>query len=243
MSESINGFEPYQKEILRGLEGKILNHPDFVAPETYGQIFDAADLKAGDTVLDLGAGYIHVLEDHSYTHQLEDRGLVLIPVDDDVERLESWLLHPYHQRRENETVVRPVTADVTDTPFKDESVAFALSINLINAPIEKDTEEILVEAHRILKPTGQLIISSFGYDKMQKPDGTVVYNNGFTEDQFVTAEDVKRMAIEVGFAEVEDLPLDQARIDAEFKSVQEFLEKKGERLLEIVHPFAVLLKK
>lgn len=244
MRESVGSFEPYQDEILEDLKGKMGNNPDFVSPDTYGRIFDSANLKQGDTVLDIGAGYIHVLEDYSYTSKIENRGLILIPIDEDVERLQSWMLHPYQARKENETVVRPVHSDAADMPFADGTVAFALSINLINAPESVHTaEDIIADTYRVLKPEGQMLISSFGYFRIKNPDGSIEYNNGFSEDQFITADDVRSIAENIGFASVEDVPQSQEAIDSEFGLVQESLKKEGKELVEIIHHFALLLKK
>jgi ubiquinone/menaquinone biosynthesis C-methylase UbiE len=246
MSEAYN-FEPYQLEILEDIKKrKVHNHPDYVERDIYKNVFDTAGLKPGDTVLDLGAGCINLNLDNSYTSELEHRGLIFVPVDDDISAVESWMLHPYHQRGKNETVVRPISADIRELPFADESIPFALSINVVNSPLENEKvflQEMLTELYRVLRDGGQLLISSFGYYKMKNSEGTFFYNDGITEDHFVTIEDVKRAAERVGFGSFEDLPISEELLAKEFQSVQDSIKPEGSELFEIVHPFAVLIKK
>ncbi len=242
--QKVNSVQ-YQKDLVREISGKIGSNSDFISVATYHSIFSRFDLK-GKKIIDVGSGFIPISSQAApYTKGLPAKGLTLVPVDINELRAKSWHLANPTEPSPGQTMVRPVQGDMFKLPFKDDSFDGGVSINTLN--IAKTTEqavEILMEIHRVLKPGGFLILSSFGYYEFT--DGEKLYhNNDFTEDEMIDGRVVGSLARNLGFSGIENINLDPEKIKAEERKVAEAQSHKLKREVKAkaVLPFGLLLRK
>lgn len=239
-----------KQPLFEDLKDKIYYNADFISRETYKKIFDKLDLK-GKTVLELGCGFIP-LHEETYLREMDNRGANLIPVDKDSVRMSSWTLPPSQESREDETetIIQPVQTQIENLPFGPSSVDGCISINLLNEKSPEDIKVIAQHIYGVLKEEGFLLVSTFGYLRVSLEDGSVKYNDNFSADQIVSADQVKGILKEVGFSDLEDIPLDQERINkivnlgAEHLLQDYFIESGSKPVsAEFIEPLAVLAKK
>jgi len=199
---------------------RLHGHADFVSMDTYRAALERFNLE-GKTIVDVGAGYS--INPNNKEQPLNpfvaalgeiNARTTLIPIDYDHDRTESWLLLETNDPKKNNLVVlNPVTADAINLPFSDATIDGYASANLINEPRtdvdsqKKFIQSALLEAHRILKTGGFLIISSFGYF-WWKEKGQILYNDGIKPEEIVPKDSILDIVHRVGFTDVTELELD-----------------------------------
>lgn len=212
----------------------MFTNPDFVSQETYTEYLKGEKVK-GENIAIVGAGFPFAGGDFNSTikalSKLEADGATLLPVDIKENRARSWLL-PDKKGRKGEIgpEIEPIVADATKLPFANNSIGGYISTNLVNEPNKTEGEipfvrNMLNEAYRVLKPEGFLIISSFGYIRYEKDDGTVVYNDNIDSEEIVPEDVVERLIKEAGFQIVKPMPLDHNEILKSIKRGRERSEQ------------------
>jgi|CXWL01.1.fsa_nt_gi SAM-dependent methyltransferase len=206
---------------------------DFVSVDTYRSLFSSLDLR-GKTIVNVGAGSA-IGDSYSGVSPImealdaNDEEVVCIPVDNQHPRTKSWdLLDTDDPHREGAVILAPVTADATTLPFQESSIDGYISTNLINEPRPEESEVTFVkslfsEAYRVLKSGGFLIVSSFGYFWWKTEEGEILYNDSIDVEEMVTVEQIERYIREVGFSQVESIPLDTKEMQ---KAVQDRRARK-----------------
>jgi SAM-dependent methyltransferase len=224
----LSKLTPEQREFIEELADRIRYFPDFISKETYESIFDRIHIS-GKTMLDLGAGFVHDGSEFpsQYSRALDDRGVSLVPLDKDSLSARSWGLLSENQESPEDGIAKPVQGDVFQLPFKDGKFDAAISVNIINLMHDRrSAHAFLSEACRVLKSGSSLIISSFGYSEARKA-GELVYTDQAPIEEPLRVSDIKKEAINAGFAEVVDIPLDKKRINQALERFRIFLEEKG----------------
>lgn len=64
---------------------------------------------------------------------------------------------------------------------------------------------IIVEALRVLKPGGFLVLSSFGYMKSGYHDGKTVFNDGLRQEDIVTLREIEELLEKCGFDDIREM--------------------------------------
>lgn len=258
MSENPRGPEnieerltPEQRVALEHLkteirEGNAGYNDDYVSPETYQRVFNQLGDLRGKKVADLGAGIVGLRAPFAsfQTPILLDRGAMVIPIDQRQESVRTW--NVYHGEIEH---VAPLTANFFHLPFENESldgIASANTVNLHWSAYGQDSHAyvrlFLEEMARVIKKGGFSIISSFGYYKRTHLDGHISYNNDITEEQILTASELRQAASQMGFTEISDIALDPKRIAISTKTLNERKPNDVSKI-EVIEPAAFLLKK
>ena len=204
-------------------------YPDFVSAETYRKIFETLEV-AGKTILNVGAGYSvrqeegDVMLDGLLKSNQTD--VTLLSTDLDFKKSKSWLLFDNKQIK-----FKPVVTDVLSLPFEHSSIDGYVSVNLVNDSRgfevnERDfIKKSLLEALRVLKVGGFIIINSYGYFSHMDKNGNTLINNDpkYYEGKVVKAKEILNMVTASGFSHVVSIPFDTRSIDYQislFKDTQ-----------------------
>lgn len=194
---------------------------DFVGEEKYKEVLRKYDLK-DKQVIDIGAGYPppKVLSEEKKSaplgselqEALENKGAKIIAVDVANEPLK-------HQKEAGRL---PVLGSVFELPFEEESIdGGAIILNLFNSSFKPEREEkeifmkpeeckeILEEAYRVLQKGTFLIINNYGYTIVKIDNLKII---GPEENEIITPELIRKLAEEVGFQHIEDIPFDKNRV-------------------------------
>lgn len=111
-----------------------------------GLVFSLIEIKHGDAVLDAGCGT------GNYTIEMARRGADVIGIDSSEEML-AWA-RVKAQKTGTEATFH--VADAMNLPFPDSSFDAVLSNGLLC--FLKEPEKALIEMHRVLKPSGRLVV-------------------------------------------------------------------------------------
>lgn len=202
---------------------------DFVSAEKYKEFLKRYDLR-DRKVIDIGAGYPtpKVLSEKELSplasdlqEILESRGAKVIAVDVAKEPLE----------RQKDINRESVLGSAFQLPFKNESIdGGAITLNLFNSSFKGkggkevfispgECKKILQEAYRVLQKDKFTISNNYGYitaniDNLMKITGP-------EDNEIITAETIKELAEEVGFRNIENIPLDEARLELANKFIIE----------------------
>ncbi len=221
--ENRNGFEnPLAQKaavhLKEMMEQGMHSHADYVSPETYRSIIDKQGDLRGKKIVELGSGIVriglHPIETN-YEEALVGKGATLIPVDVVEETIKTWNI----TKDQEMLKVAPLQADILKLPFPDESIDGCISANVVNFyPTIENPDchvfayRLLKESHRVLKKGGFIIVSSFGYTRTTHKNGAVTYNNKIQEYQTVRASELRHMAHQIGFSDIEEVPLSEEQL-------------------------------
>lgn len=209
---------------------------DFVSAERYEEFLARYNLQ-DKKVIDLGAGYPSPKKESpekklsplaSELHEiLEKKGAKIIAVDIAEEPLK------YQKEKSRE----PVLGSAFHLPFKNESVdGGAVILNLFNSSFKggsgkeifitpEECKKILEEVYRVLQKDKFAIISNYGYI-LGKMDDLVKFM-GPEAEEIITSKVIRELAEEIGFKNIENIPLDEDR------------EKLGKKLIPESFPEAL----
>ncbi len=242
----------YWENFGKSLELLPRQYFDFVSAEKYKKFLEKYDLR-NRKVVDIGAGYPapKVLSEKKLSplaselqEIIESRGAKVIAVDIAKAPLEA------HKAIDRESIL----GSAFKLPFKNESVdGGAIILNLFNSSFggesgeevfinEEECKKILQEVHRILQKSQFAIVSNYGYI-IAKIDNQKI--TGPEENEIMTSEMIEKLAKEVGFRNIENIPLDKNRFELAKKVVLEsFPEALRNRILvEIKEAGAFLIEK
>ncbi len=243
----------YWESFGKSLELLPRQYFDFVSAEKYKEFLERYDLQ-NKKVVDIGAGYPapKVLSEKELSplaselqEILEGRGAKIIAVDIAKAPLEAQK----EIRRES------VLGSAFQLPFKDESIdGGATILNLFNSSFKgkggkevfispEECKKILQETYRVLQKDKFTISNNYGYiianiDNLMKIIGP-------EEREIITVEVIEELAKEAGFRHIENIPLDEARIELANKFIIEsFPEALRDRItVNIKGSGALLLEK
>ena len=124
-----------------------------------------------------------------------------------------------------------VLGSVFQLPFKNESInGGAIILNLFNSSFKgeggkevfiklEECKKILEEADRVLQKDKFIIVNNYGYI-IAKMDNLIKFM-GPEENEIITPKIIQRLAKEIGFKNIEDIPLDRERVEL----AKKFIEK------------------
>lgn len=202
---------------------------DFVSAEKYKECLERYDLR-NKQVIDIGAGYPApkgFLEKKlaplasELQEILESRGAKIIAVDVAKEPLE----------RQKEIDRESVLGSAFQLPFKNESVdGGAIILNLFNSSFKgksgkevfispEECKRVLREAYRVLQKDKFTVSNNYGY--IVADVDNLIKITGPEDNEIITAEIIQKLAEEVGFRNIEKIPLDEARIELANKFIIE----------------------
>ena len=254
----MNKFEEGGKKYWENF-GKVGDLPprtyfDFVGAEKYKQIFKKYNLK-GKSVVDLGAGYplpkIGTPQKESIPlaselHEiLENKGANIIAVDVAEEPLKA----------QSAVGRKSILGSFFKPPFKNESVdGGVIILNVFSSSFgdenrketyikTEDCRKILQEVYRILQKGGFVVVNNYGYI-IGTMDNSMKFL-GPEENEINTSEIIQKMAKEIGFTKIENIPIDKNRFELGQKIIMEsFPEALRDRIiLEIKGTTALVLEK
>jgi ubiquinone/menaquinone biosynthesis C-methylase UbiE/uncharacterized protein YbaR (Trm112 family) len=139
------------------------NYPEYQTRVEVRALLEAAEVQPGELVLDLGAGTGRI------TGPLAGRGATVIATD-----LSPRSLQLNRERWQPAgDSVHYVVMDVCQMPLRDQIVAKALSGGMLQS-IEGDAERrrFAHEAHRVLRPSGRLALTTFNFSWSFRRRGT-----------------------------------------------------------------------
>lgn len=226
---------------------------DFVSAEKYKEFLEKYDLQ-NKKILDIGAGYPAPKEfsekelsplASNLQEILESRGAKIVAID--VAKL------PLEQQKEIGR--EPILGSAFQLPFKDESIdGGAISLNLFSSSFEgkegkevfispEECKKILQETYRILQKNKFAIINNYGY--IIATVDNIIKITGPDETEIINSEIIEKLAKEVGFRNIENIPLDKNRFELAKKfALESFPEALRNRILvEIKGAGALLIEK
>lgn len=226
---------------------------DFVSAEKYKEFLERYDLR-DRKVIAFGAGYPapKALPERELSplaselqEILESRGAKIIAVDVAKSPLE----------RQKEIGRESVLGSAFQLPLKNESVdGGVIILNLFNSSFKgesgkevfispEECKKILQEAHRVLQKGKFTISNNYGY--IFANIDNLIKITGPEDTEIITAEMIKKLAEEVGFRKIENIPLDETRIELANKFIIEsFPEALRDRIAtEIKGSGALFLEK
>lgn len=238
--------------------GKSLELPprqyfDFVSAEKYKEFLERYDLR-DRKVIDIGAGYpapkaLSEKELSPLASELQEilknHGAKIIAVDVS----ENSLKAQKDSNRES------VLASAFQLPFKDESIdGGVIILNLFNSSFKgkngrevfitpEECGKILQEVHRILQKDKFTIINNYGYIIAHLDN--LIKIIGPEDNEIITLETIKKLAEEVGFRNIENIPFDEARVELANKFIiKSFPEALRQRItIEIKGSGALIVEK
>lgn len=225
---------------------------DFVNAEKYREFLEKYDLQ-NKKVVDIGTGYPvpKVLQERESSplaselqEILESRGAEIIAVDVAEAPIEA----------QKETGREVILGDAFQLPLKNESInGGVIALNLFNSSFvgkenkeifinEGECKKILEEIYRILQKDQFAIINNYGYI-IAKIDNLKI--TGPEENETMTSEVLQKLALNIHFRNIQNIPLDKNRIELAKKFIIEsFPESLRNRIFaEIKSSFALLLEK
>ncbi len=243
----------YWESFGKSLELLPRQYFDFVSAEKYKEFLEKYDLQ-NKRVVDIGAGYPapKVLSEKELSplasklqEIIESRGAKIIAVDVAEEPLE----------RQKEIDRESVLGSAFQLPFKNESVdGGAIILNLFNSSFKgvggrevfispEECKKILQEAYRVLQKDKFTISNNYGYIIANIDNSARI--TGPEDNEIITTEMIQGLAEEVGFRNIENIPLDEERIELANKFIIEsFPEALRDRITaDIKGSGALLLEK
>jgi len=226
---------------------------DFVSTEKYKEFLEKYDLQ-NKKILDIGAGYPAPKESSekelsplasNLQEILESRGAKIVAIDVAKPPLEQ----------QKEIGREPILGSAFQLPFKDESIdGGAISLNLFSSSFEgkegkevfispEECKKILQETYRILQKNKFAIINNYGY--IIATVDNIIKITGPDETDIINSEMIEKLAKEVGFRNIENIPLDENRFELAKKfALESFPEALRNRILvEIKGAGALLIEK
>lgn len=227
---------------------------NLVSKEKYEELLVGRNLQ-NKKVIDLGAGYPAPLKESpekrfsplasELQEVLKDKGAEIIAIDVAIDPL----------RRQKQAGREAVAGSVFELPLKDGSIdGGAVILNLFNSSFRgedgkeifitlDECKKILEELNRVLQKDAFAVINNYGYLVAKMDD--IVKFMGPEENEIIIANDLEKIAKEVGFNKITEIPLDEERINLSKKSILEsFPESLRERIkIDIAGSGALMIEK
>jgi len=243
----------YWENFGKSLELLPRQYFDFVNAEKYKEFLEKYDLQ-NKKVVDVGAGYPAPKNfpekkfaplASELQEIIESRGAKIIAVDVAKAPLEL----------QKEIGRESVLGSAFQLPFKDESIdGGVISLNLFSSSFEgkegkevfispEECKKILQETYRILQKNKFAIINNYGY--IIATVDNIIKIIGPDKNEIINSEMIKKLAKEVGFRNIENIPFDENRFELAKKfALESFPEALGNRILvEIKGAGALLIEK
>lgn len=208
---------------------------DFVNSEKYSELLENHNLL-DKKVIDIGAGYPTPKEGSTdkelsplaseLQEILERKGANIIPVDVAVDPLQ----------RQKESRKEAVLGSAFELPFKDETIdGGSIILNLLNSSFKGDSgkeiflnreevRNILEEVYRVLQDKSFVVVNNYGY--IIAMVGNLIKMTGPEKNEVITLEEIKRIAKEIGFKKIENIPLDSEKVKSGNDLIQKSFPKQ-----------------
>lgn len=224
--EDLKNAEELERRLNKRIDTHIAHGMEFspaginvdpISKEDYRALFSKY-VHTGDVVLATGVGTTDVLRVSN--HQLNEltdvtklKGAKLLVSDFEYA---SVTTHKDYKELRKDAHVHVLTADAMQLPLADSSVNGMVSSNLINCPpywftgksmtLREQSQLLLREAFRVLKPGGFLVATSFGYFEDGKDKhGRTLYNNDLKEDDILGLKEFEILLDQARFTDIRDL--------------------------------------